>query len=57
MRVVSADPGLDLAVRVDPEAEPSDWDAAILRFLLAYVRSRAARSAGTAAVEVDPERQ
>lgn len=37
MRAV-ADPRLDLAVRVDSDAEPSDWDAAILKFLLAVVR-------------------
>jgi hypothetical protein len=47
----------DLAGRfefeVDPEAAPVDTDAAVAKFLLAFVRSQAARSAGKP-VEVDP---
>jgi len=35
--------------RVDPDAEPADWDEALAAFLLRYVRSQAARSAGAAA--------
>ena len=55
MRVVSADPGLAdrLDVVVDPDADPVDWDAALAKFLLSYVRAQATRSAGTPEVEVD----
>lgn len=38
-----------IVVRVDPAAEPADWDAALAVFLSAFVRQQATRSAGTAA--------
>lgn len=59
MRAITADHRLDdrIEVVVDPDSDPVDWDQALAVFLLRYARSQAARSAGTAAVEVDPERQ
>jgi hypothetical protein len=46
MRAV-ADPGLvdRLAVEVDPDADPVDWDQALAVFLLAYIRQQAAGAA------------
>jgi hypothetical protein len=41
LQVVSPDP-LDLVVVVDPDAEPADWDAAILTFLDRVVERRRA---------------
>ena len=48
--MTSADPVLDLAVVVDQDAEPADWDEALADFLLAFVSKR--RSAGTPAAEL-----
>jgi len=51
MRVVSADhrPELDLAVVVDPDADPVDWDLVVAKFLLAVVRKRSRSSPGSPA--------
>lgn len=53
MRVVRGETDLRdrLTVEVDPDSDPVDWDGAVARFLLAYVRKQATRSAGTAAAE------
>ncbi len=44
-KVVSADPTLAdrLTVEVDPSAEPADWDDALAKFLLSFVRKQATR--------------
>jgi hypothetical protein len=41
-----------IQVRVDPAAQPVDWDRAVAQFLLAYVRRRATSTLGAAAAEV-----
>lgn len=52
-KVASADLDLSdrLTVEVDPDSDLVDWDGAVARFLLAYVRSRRQldQRAGTAA--------
>lgn len=44
MRKVADPIELDLAVVVDPDADPVDWDQAFARFLLAFVRKRSRSS-------------
>jgi len=49
-----ADPvALDLSVVVDPEAEPADWDLALAKFLLAFVRNKSRSSPGSPAAAVE----
>jgi hypothetical protein len=54
-QVVSADPGLAdrLTVEVDPSADPVDWDQAVARFLLAFVRKQSRSSPGSPAAAVE----
>jgi hypothetical protein len=53
-KVVSADLSELVDVRVDPEAEPADWDQALAKFLLAVVRKRSRSAPGSpAAVRSD----
>jgi hypothetical protein len=40
-----------ITVEVDPSADPVDWDAALAKFLLAFVRKQAISTVGTAAAE------
>jgi len=49
-----ADPvELDIAVVVDHDAEPADWDLALARFLLRVVRKRSRSQPGSPAAAVE----
>jgi len=49
-----ADPvALDLAVVVDHDADPVDWDLALAKFLLAVVRKRSRSQPGSPAAAVE----
>jgi len=53
VRRVDLDDRLDVAV--DPDADPADWDAALARFLLAFVRNKQSRSPSAAPAEAVEE--
>lgn len=53
MRVVSADPSLDLEVVVDHEADPVDVDQAVAKFLLALVRKQSRPSSAPPAAALE----
>jgi len=42
-----------LLASVDPDASPADWDDALARFLLAYVRQQSRSSSAAPAAEVE----
>ncbi len=52
-QVVSADLSELIEVRVDPDADPVDWDAALARFLLQVVRKQSRSSPGSPAAAVE----
>ncbi len=51
MRVVDAKLDDCLDVQVDPDASPADWDRALAKFLLAYVRTKSRSTPGPSAAE------